>query len=40
MGNPAFEATWQNNPNGWTMDDIIKTAPETLFKDCKNINQK
>ena len=37
--NPAFEAT-MFKPEGWTMDSIIETAPETLFKDYKNINQK
>jgi len=37
--NPSFEAT-MFKPEGWTMEDILKTAPETLFKDYKNINQK
>ena len=37
--NPAFEAT-MFKPDGWQMDDILKTAPETLFKDYKNITQK
>ncbi len=37
--NPTFEAT-MFDADGWTMDKIVKTAPETLFKDYKNINQK
>ena len=37
--NPAFEAT-MFDADGWTMEKIVKTAPETLFKDYKNINQK
>lgn len=37
--NPAFEST-MFNPDGWTMDKIIESAPTTLFKDYKNINQK
>ena len=37
--NPAFAAT-MFKPDGWQMDDILKTAPETLFKDYKNITQK
>jgi 3-oxoacyl-[acyl-carrier protein] reductase len=37
--NPAFEATMVE-PEGWTMEKILETAPKTLFKDYKNINQK
>lgn len=37
--NPTFEAT-MNDAEGWTMEKIIETAPKTLFKDYKNINQK
>jgi 3-oxoacyl-[acyl-carrier protein] reductase len=37
--NPAMEAT-MFDPEGWTMEKIIEKAPETLFKDYKNINQK
>jgi 3-oxoacyl-[acyl-carrier protein] reductase len=37
--NPAFEAT-MFDPEGWTMEKIVKTAPSTLFKDYKNSNQK
>ncbi|SHI16478.1 3-oxoacyl-[acyl-carrier protein] reductase [Sporobacter termitidis DSM 10068] len=37
--NPAFEAT-MFNADGWTVDKVIETAPTTLFKDYKNINQK
>lgn len=37
--NPAFEATMVS-PDGWTVDKVIETAPGTLFKDYKNINQK
>lgn len=37
--NPAIVAN-MFDMEGWTMDKIIKTAPEALFKDYKNINQK
>jgi 3-oxoacyl-[acyl-carrier protein] reductase len=37
--NPSFEAT-MFKPDGWSMDDVVKTAPDTLFKNYKNINQK
>jgi 3-oxoacyl-[acyl-carrier protein] reductase len=37
--NPTFEAT-MFKPDGWSMDDILKTAPETLFKDYKNVTEK
>ena len=37
--NPAFEAT-MFNADGWSMDKIVETAPNALFKDYKNINQK
>lgn len=37
--NPAFEGT-MFKPEGWTMESILETAPSTLFKDYKNINQK
>lgn len=36
--NPAI-ATSMFDMEGWTMDKIINTAPNTLFKDYKNINQ-
>lgn len=36
--NPAVTAT-MFDMEGWTMEKVIKTAPETLFKDYKNINQ-
>ncbi len=37
--NPAIETTMVN-PEGWTFDAIAEQAPQTLFKDYKNINQK
>ncbi|MCL2409057.1 MAG: SDR family NAD(P)-dependent oxidoreductase [Oscillospiraceae bacterium] len=37
--NPAVVAMMQN-PEGWTVEEVIKTAPDTLFKDYKNINQR
>ncbi len=36
--NPAVGAV-MSDPEGWTMEKIIKMAPETLFEDYKNINQ-
>ncbi|MCL2124691.1 MAG: SDR family oxidoreductase [Oscillospiraceae bacterium] len=35
---PTIVATMMD-PEGWTVDKAIKTAPETLFKDYKNITQ-
>ena len=37
--NPAIVATMES-PEAWTVEDVIKRAPEELFKDYKNINQK
>ncbi|MDR0490248.1 MAG: SDR family oxidoreductase [Oscillospiraceae bacterium] len=39
FANPAIVAN-MTEPEGWTMEKIIQTAPSTLFKDYKNINQK
>jgi len=36
--NPEIVAVMAKD-EGWTVDEIIKTAPETLFKGYKNINQ-
>jgi len=33
---PAVVAEMKN-PGGWTVEDVMKTAPETLFKDYKSI---
>jgi 3-oxoacyl-[acyl-carrier protein] reductase len=38
--NPTIAATMFSMAGSWTMDKIIETAPTTLFKDYKNINQK
>lgn len=37
--NPAI-VTNMFSPEGWTVDEIVEKAPDTLFKDYKNINQK
>ena len=37
--NPAISTT-MFDMEGWTTDKIIKTAPDTLFKNYKNINQR
>jgi len=37
--NPAIVATMAK-PEGWTVEEIIKSAPDTLFKDYKNINEQ
>ena len=37
--NPAVVAKVMS-PEDWTVESLIKTAPDTLFKDYKNINQK
>jgi hypothetical protein len=37
--NPTMAAT-MFKPEGWTMETILETAPDTLFKDYKNITQK
>ena len=39
FSNPSVVATMMSD-EGWSMEKIIETAPETLFKDYKNINQK
>ena len=37
--NPAIVAMMEK-PDGWTVEEVIQTAPDALFKDYKNINQK
>jgi 3-oxoacyl-[acyl-carrier protein] reductase len=37
--NPTLESMMMD-PEGWTMEKILEKAPETLFKDYKNIMQK
>jgi 3-oxoacyl-[acyl-carrier protein] reductase len=39
FANPAIVATMES-PEAWTVEDVIKRAPDELFKDYKNINQK
>jgi 3-oxoacyl-[acyl-carrier protein] reductase len=38
-GNPRIETVMMDQ-SGWTMEKIIETAPNTLLKDYKNINQQ
>jgi hypothetical protein len=38
--NPAIGATMFSMDGDWTVDKAIAEAPNTLFKDYKNINQK
>jgi NAD(P)-dependent dehydrogenase (short-subunit alcohol dehydrogenase family) len=38
FANPEIVATMAD-PEGWTMEKLIKTAPEILFKDYKNITE-
>ncbi|MDR0839738.1 MAG: SDR family NAD(P)-dependent oxidoreductase [Oscillospiraceae bacterium] len=38
FANPEIVAT-MTDPDGWTVEKAIKAAPETLFKDYKNITQ-
>ena len=37
--NPTIVASMVKE-EGWTLEEVIKEAPDTLFKDYKNINQK
>lgn len=37
--NPAI-VTNMFSPEGWSFDKVAETAPDTLFKDYKNINEK
>ncbi|MCL2227793.1 MAG: SDR family NAD(P)-dependent oxidoreductase [Oscillospiraceae bacterium] len=37
--NPAIVA-FMGSPEAWTVDKVIEEAPEKLFKDYKNINEK
>jgi 3-oxoacyl-[acyl-carrier protein] reductase len=38
--NPAVTATMFSPDGPWTFDKVAKEAPDTLFKNYKNINQK